>query len=61
MKGIFKLETKISEGSAFEDDPRGELVRMLKEVVEKVESGRDFGIIHDINGNISGTFEDFDE
>lgn len=44
-----------SDNAAFDDDPVGETVRILRDIAEKIESGRQGdSAIHDINGNNLG-------
>lgn len=43
-----------SENQAFVDDPRGEVTRLLKSVIEKIENFDEFSDLYDVNGNIVG-------
>lgn len=55
MKVEFRIDVTGS-GAALEDDPKGEVVRMLKDVASAIEHGRESGILRDINGNRAGTW-----
>ena len=49
---------------AFKPDPTGELVRILREVADQIEAGREYGKsvpVHDVNGNHVGSFMLVDE
>jgi len=50
---MFKLEIK-TENAAFTDDPRGEIARILEELVSKVRNGYDPSVLLDYNGNKVG-------
>ena len=43
-----------SDNQAFADDPKGEVTRLLKSVIEKIENGDEFSDLYDINGNLVG-------
>ncbi|ASV43976.1 hypothetical protein [Pseudoalteromonas phage KB12-38] len=43
-----------SNDSAMRSDPKTELLRLLKETVEKVENDDEFGDCYDLNGNNAG-------
>lgn len=43
-----------NSGAAFEDDPRRELARILRELAGKLEAGRSPTGLRDINGNLCG-------
>jgi hypothetical protein len=48
-----------TDNAAFEDDPAPELVRILRAVADRIESGDEyqmFRTIHDSNGNDVGRF-----
>ena len=47
---MFTLTIK-TENAAFEEDPRGEIARILEEVVTKIHKGEEPSRINDINGN----------
>lgn len=51
---MFTLKIHDSSNAAFEDDPQAEVVRILREVIRKIESGRDYGKCMDANGNHVG-------
>lgn len=44
------------ENSAFEDNPQAEVIRILQDIIVKLESGRDYGNIFDVNGNKVGAW-----
>ena len=48
-----KIET---DNSAFEDDKNFEVVRILKETIEKLEKGYNEARLFDLNGNAVGEF-----
>lgn len=43
-----------SDNAAFCETPKGEVIRLLKNVIEKIENGDEFSDLYDINGNIVG-------
>jgi hypothetical protein len=46
------------DNAAFDDAPRYEISRILKELAERIEDGGDWtGVIRDVNGNRIGEFE----
>lgn len=48
-----------ADNAAFDPDPNPEIVRILRAVADRIESGDSFNTfrnIHDDNGNIVGTF-----
>lgn len=45
-----------ADGAAFQDDPAGEISRMLREAAEKVNAGKDHFKILDRNGNWVGNY-----
>lgn len=54
-----RLELKIRcVNAAFEDDPRAECARILREVADRLDNGSDYAdlyeTLHDINGNDVG-------
>ena len=50
-----RIETK---NSAFEEDLKGETIRCINQVIEKLELGFEReGNIHDTNGNLIGSFK----
>ena len=55
---MFKMKFQ-TENAAFENDQ--EVVRILKEVAEKIKNGASGGKIRDINGNTVGSWEVIDE
>ena len=46
-----------TENAAFEGDKLREIAKMVRQVAEKIEAGRDSGKIMDVNGNSIGTFD----
>ena len=42
--------------AAFEEDARAETARILRDLAERVEAGRNEGKLYDINGNSVGSF-----
>lgn len=60
MEKVFTLHIR-TDNAAFEDDPRTELIRLLKETADRIEKGtldqvHWFQTIRDINGNDVGQF-----
>ena len=55
MNAYFNLEIE-SGSSAFSDDPGGEVIRIMKEVIKRMESGRSDGKVQDYNGNNVGKY-----
>ncbi len=51
----FELEFE-SGNAALLDDPRYAVAKILRDVAQMVENGRDSAAIKDINGNSIGTF-----
>ena len=51
-----KIEFKTSN-AAFDEYGDAEVARILEEIVHKVSSGYDHGVIIDINGNKVGVWE----
>jgi len=50
-----KFVVKISTGNAaFEDDLKGETIRILREIIDRIESGEGCGSAVDENGNKVG-------
>jgi len=47
---MFKLIIE-TENAAFEEDARGEIARILEEVITKIYRGEEPSRINDINGN----------
>jgi len=45
-----------SGNAAFQEDPRGEVCRLLRLAAEKIEAGTDCGPLADYNGNTAGRF-----
>jgi len=43
-----------SDNAAFDDDPRGELARILAIVTDCIADGAESGVCYDINGNNVG-------
>lgn len=56
MEVHFKMSIE-GAGAAFQDFPEDEVVRMLRDVAQKVESGRVYGDLRDFNGNWAGEWE----
>ena len=52
----FIMDAKM-DNAAFRAYPEGELARMLREIAEKIEKGRVYGSVMDINGNIVGSWD----
>lgn len=44
-----------SDNAAFENDPQGEISRILRELHDEIDSGYAPEIVRDYNGNIVGT------
>jgi hypothetical protein len=42
--------------AAFDDDPRPEIARILRELADRLDGGITQGGVHDVNGNTVGTF-----
>lgn len=54
---MFKVYIDYENGNeAFADDPNGEVIRILRECIKRIESGEECGNLYDINGNRSGDF-----
>jgi hypothetical protein len=53
---MFELRVKTGN-AAFEDDPKYELVRILLDVVQKIQNDYDCGYCMDINGNKVGEWK----
>jgi len=51
----FRLTIK-TENAAFEDNPIGEVARILKDAARRVEGGETSGGLRDANGNTVGSF-----
>ena len=45
-----------TDNAAFEDDPKTEIARTMREVADKIEAGSIQDYIRDINGNTIGQF-----
>ena len=58
MKAVITVEM---DNAAFEDDPAGELARILRETAHKIEEGYNAGQCRDINGNQVGNFDIIEE
>lgn len=53
-----RFELKLDcENAAFEDDMRGEIATILREIATKVEHGALGDVVRDANGNRVGYFE----
>lgn len=52
---MFKLKIK-TDNAAFTEDKRGEVIRILKDAILKLEQENDRGILVDVNGNLVGEF-----
>lgn len=52
---MFTLEFE-TENEAFTDDPQAEIVRILQNLVRRIEHGEEGGAIMDVNGNKVGSF-----
>ncbi len=52
----FRMNVRMAN-AAFEDDCKGEMVRILMKVTEEVARGRQEGPIFDVNGNRVGEWE----
>lgn len=50
---MFRLVIK-TDNEAFKDDARGEIARILEEVVAKIHRGEEPSKLQDINGNTVG-------
>jgi hypothetical protein len=58
MNSNTTLSIEIESGdAAFTDDPRGETVRALRRVADRIESGAMDGLIFDTNGNKAGAWD----
>ncbi len=57
---MLTLEINNTDNSAF-DYPRQEVVRILRDLANKIENGSSPSILHDINGNRCGTVTISDE
>lgn len=54
---MFKLKIE-TDNAAFEDNPKEEIARLLKGVIDILEArGEDYGKLYDINGNPVGEFK----
>lgn len=45
------------DNDSFKVNPEGETARTLRELADKIEAGRTFGKVMDINGNTIGSWE----
>jgi hypothetical protein len=58
MSGVFRLTIR-TDNAAFDGNEDEEIARILCEVAERIRSGdvyRTYRNLHDINGNVVGTF-----
>lgn len=53
---MFRMDIK-TDNAAFEEDRNGEVIRLLKRVIEQIENGEEDGSLLDINGNKVGKFK----
>ena len=53
---MFKVKINTAN-EAFSQSPETEIARILRVIVDKLDSGRDGGTCVDINGNIVGSWE----
>jgi hypothetical protein len=53
MTVAFTLEVE-SGDAAITDNPQGEIVRILREMITAVECGLSYAVLHDSNGNRIG-------
>ena len=51
---MFKIQIETAN-DAFVDDPRSEIVRILRDVADKMETGRFLNRLYDANGNAVGS------
>ena len=58
---MFELNIPRMENAAFDDDKRGEVARLLREVADKVISGQGHGHLYDANGNKVGSWLFYNE
>ena len=52
----FVLEFDMNN-AAFEDDPTGEVLRVLSVVEDQIEAGYGYGPLRDVNGNTIGDWK----
>ena len=50
---MFKIEFKTGN-AAFDDNFEGEATKILKNIIEKIQNGYEYGTISDTNGNKIG-------
>lgn len=50
---MFKLEIE-TDSDAFKDDARGEIARILSELVNRIYQGKEPSTLQDLNGNTVG-------
>lgn len=53
---MLELTIQKMNNAAFEDDPREEVVRILREAADQIEYGRNEGSLRDYNGNVVGNY-----